>query len=212
MSTSTGSESRVPSSSAARTPTQPGRIDDEPTRPLRRSIGPGQAEADARRPAPPSRPPGHHLLDESHRRVEAGLGWILGTHGPLGLGQDRVAEVGGGDAQVALAEVDPDRDPGRAAEREPPRRAAAARRARRAPSSLSTSTPAASSSATMLATVVRDMPVRRASSERLAAPASRSAAVTRSRFRSRRASPEPLPAMDAKYRSLLGRMEGARRV
>ncbi len=86
---------------------------------------PGQAEAYADHVAARDARLGQHLLDQLRGRVEAGLGGVVGLHGALGLGEDRVAEVGGGHAQVALAEVDADGRPGRAAERQEPRRPAA---------------------------------------------------------------------------------------
>ena len=92
------------------------------------SIGPGRPRPDADHVAARDARLAEHLLHQLGRRVEPGLGRVVGAHRPLGLGEDRVAQVGGRHPQVALPEVDPDRRAGRAAERQQPRRPAALRR------------------------------------------------------------------------------------
>ena len=128
----TGTSSRRRSSSAAATPTQPGRIADEPITPSAWSIGPGSPS-----PAPMTRERvdaglGEHLLDELERDVEALVRGVVGVERDGALGEDRRGQVGDRDAQVAVAEVDAERGAGGGVEREQDRRAPALLAVRRA--------------------------------------------------------------------------------
>ena len=125
LSTLTGTSSRRRSSSAAATPTQPGRIADEPMTPSDWSIGPGRPS-----PAPITRErsmPASASTSSisSQRDVEALLRRVVGVQRHGALGDDRRGQVGDGDAHVAVAEVDAERGAGGGVEREQDRRAPA---------------------------------------------------------------------------------------
>ena len=131
FSTSTGSPSRASASAAASTPTHPGRIE--------AALDGAGGAVDRRRQTHPDadhpRPVGagllEHLVDELRRGGQPVVGRVVDVQLPPGLGEDGVGEVGDGDAQVAVAEVDPDREPGRGVERDHHRRSAGVRLAAR---------------------------------------------------------------------------------
>src|ERR687895_1287342 len=194
LSTYTGIPSRALNASAARTPTQPGRIDEDPTRPERMSIGPGSpsptpitsrrgtsaaASTSSTSSEAVSRPVSAGSSVRVGRSAEARMVWLRSAAAtrrwrfpksiPTAAPAERLKDRSRGGRPPCGDAPPPCGDP--------PAR-----------SSRSLSMPSPWSSLTMLATVVRESPVRRASSGRLAAPASRSAATTRARLRSRRTS------------------------
>ena len=125
-------------------------------------------------------------------RRQALVAGVVDVHLAPGLGEHGVGEVGDRDPQVAVAEVDREREARRSCRARPSRRGGrraprrpAGRRARRA-------RPDSIRSPTIVEIVDRERSVIRASSARLATPRSRSASITRRRLPSRSDASEPL--------------------
>ena len=190
----TGSPRRSSISAAGSSPTQPGRIGCECTRPLSRSIGPGRPM-----PAASTRPrstPASSISSDDQRGggVEGVLGGGVDLELREGLGQDRVGEVGDGDAQGVVAEVEADDGAGRAVEGHQHRRAAALRGGRgdAVGRALDDHAPRPGGRRRGSTPSSELRPVWRAMSARLIAPRVRSASMTRRRLRSRRDSSDPV--------------------
>ena len=180
FSTSTGWPSAAVIASAARTPTQPGRIVESPQLAGGAVHRPRQAHPDAgdlvaERPCLVE-----HLADEPGGERDRLRGGQVGVELLVALGQHRVREVRHRDAQVALAEVQPERDAGVAVQRRRGRAAGPWSR-RRAASGGSTTRRSACSSAITAETVDGASAVRRASSARDAGPVAASTPNTRAR-------------------------------
>ena len=138
---------------------------------------------------------GQRGLDELARGVDALLGAMVARQLLAHLGEDGMPEVRHSDRDVASCRSrrrprHPRGDRGR------PGRVAAhpGHPGRRLWSTRSATRPSRTRSPISEETVVRDKPVRRASSARLVIPATRSALSTRLRFRSRRDSSDPEPS------------------
>ena len=135
---------------------------------------------------------GEQVVDELGGAVERALGGVVDVLRAHRLGEHGAREVGDGDVDVVVAEVDADHRAGRAVEREQRRRAALAMLAGASGSECSTTSPCACRSATRLETVERDRPVTRAICARLAVPRSRRVSTTRRRLSSRSDSSDPV--------------------
>ncbi len=175
------SPSRSLMRSAACVPAQPGRIADEPTTPLR-CTGPGRPM-----PTPSTRLAVRarvveQQLHELGRAADRPVGLVVVRQlAPL-LGEHLVGQVGEGDGQVALAEVDADREAGAPGRARSAPAGAHRRRAARPSASRSTTSPSACSAghdaSTRSSATGRCAGRRRRGSSR---PSSRSAWMTRSR-------------------------------
>ena len=89
-----------------------------------------QAHADADHPLPINARLVEDPLDELGGSVEALIGGVVDIHLAPGLGEHRVREIGDGDPQMTMAEVQPDRQARRSVERDHDRRPAGMRLAR----------------------------------------------------------------------------------
>ena len=125
LSTSTRTPRRSLSQDPTSTSTQPGRIVDELTCPVARSIGPTAPRR--RRPAArarhPRRPAGEST--SSAAVLEAGLGVVVDVRLPCALGEDRERQVRDRDAHEIVVELDADHGAGSGIQRQHQRRPAA---------------------------------------------------------------------------------------
>ena len=137
----------------------------------------------------PRRTPRRTVSHELGRLLDAGVGVVVVRHLAPRLGEDLVGEVRERDGEVALAEVDADRDAGRGRARSA---SAGARRWRRRAVGVAVDDDALGlEAATIVETVERDSPVRRARCARLVTPRSWSAWMTRSPLDARRTGRSP---------------------
>ena len=163
-----------------------------------------QAHPDADHPVPIDARLVEDPLDELGGRVEALIGGVVDVHLAPRLGEHRVREIGDGDPQMTMAEVEPDREARRAVERDHHRgrpawdSPGADRHAHRR------GRPRAGRRRSSRSSIARG-PVIRASSARLATPRSRRASITRLRLPSRSDASEPLSSSRARihFRSWL---------
>ena len=183
FSTSTAWPSAALTASAARTPTQPGRIVELPELAGRAVHRAGQPHADADELLAAHARLVERVLEQRARQRDRLGGGQVGVERAVALGQQLVREVGDRHPQMPLAEVDPGDDarPCGAARSGP-----AGGRPARAPagwtgSAGSTTSPAACRSLTTADTVEGASAARRARSARDTAPASARTPTTRAR-------------------------------
>ena len=133
------------------------------------------------------------IVHERRSGVDRSGGRVVDVEVELPFREHRRREIGRGHADVVVAEVDAERRARRRVETEQRRRPSAAGRFGR-PRAVpcSTTRPRCWRSATSEVIVVRERPVMRARSLRLAVPCCRNASITRSLFRSRRPSSDPV--------------------
>src|SRR4051794_3113016 len=183
----TGKPSRAPISGAARTPTQPGRITEDPTVPVRRSTGPGRPI-----PAPSTRSRGTPASARTAATSAAARSSASSARWSTSSASSRSARTVEDRSATATRRWEWSKSMPTAAPADGSSASSMPGRPGRERSSpRSVTSPRSTRSATRLETVERESPVARARSARLAVPARRRASTSRARLPSRRASSAP---------------------